>query len=178
MQRSLLRNFQVLLDTPFIRRVRRNHGLEHGTIHLLAARIPKLRMVGRSDTGGFWLIGEVETEDVIECAHGALERMRNGEHQLALHPNCGTNLVTLALLGTASTFVALAGSERQRFGRLQRLPMVAIGLMMAAIFSQPLGMRIQEHITTLGDPADLEILSIKRMTRGGMTTHRVATRSS
>jgi hypothetical protein len=178
MQRFLTSDLQVFLDTPFIRRVRRNHGLEHGTIHLLSARIPKLRMVGRSDTGGFWLIGEVETDDVVECAHGALERMRGGEHRLALHPNCGTNLVTLALLGTAATFVALAGSERQRFGKLQRLPMVAVGLMVAAIFSQPLGMRIQEHGTTLGDPADLEILSIKRLKRGGMTAHRVLTRST
>ncbi|HEC23408.1 MAG TPA: hypothetical protein ENI95_10890 [Chloroflexi bacterium] len=177
MQRSHS-GLQALLDTPFVRRVRRNHGLEHATIHLLAQRIPNLRIVGRSDSSGFWLFGNVPTEAVRESATRALERMRKGEHHLALHPNCGTNLVTMALLGTVATFVALLGSDRERFGKLQRLPLVALGLMMTAVVAQPLGMRLQEHITTLGDPADLEIVDIQRLDRGGMTIHRVLTRST
>lgn len=171
-------NLQVLLDIPFVRRVRRNHGLEHATIHMLSRRRPDTKVIGRSDARGYWLYGNVPTEEVELCATSALERMRQGEHQLAVHPNCGTNLVTVALLGTAATLVALFGSERERFGKLQRIPLIAIGLMMAMLFGQPLGMRMQQHVTTLGDPSDLEIVGIRRVTRGGMTTHRIETRST
>lgn len=177
MQRQL-ELLQPLLDVPFVRRIRRNHGLEHATIHLLAQRIPNLRAVGRSDAGGFWLYGKVSTDDVRDCATRALDRMRKGEHNLAIHPNCGTNLVTVATLGAAATLLALAGSERERFGKLQRLPLLIIGLLMAAIVGQPLGMQLQEHITTLGDPGDLEIVRVQRLTRKRMTVHRVETRSS
>ncbi len=169
---------QPALDIPLIRRVRRNHGLEHATIHLLSRRIPHLRVVGRSDMGGFWLYGSVPTEEVSQCASQALERMRRGEHQLAVHPNCGTNLVTVALLGTVATMVALIGSERERFGRLQRIPLIIAGLMIAALFGQSLGMQVQQHVTTLGNPGDLEIVAVRRVDRGGMTVHRIETRSS
>jgi hypothetical protein len=176
-QPPLLDSLEGLLDTPVVRRIRRNHGLEHATIHLLSRRIPDLRMVGRSDAGGFWLYGDVDTEAIRQAANAALNRMRGGEHQLAIHPNCGTNLVTVALLGTVATFVALAGSGRERFGKLQRLPLLMTGLLAAALFGQPLGMRLQEHVTTLGDPGDMEIVAVERRDQGGLTAHRVKTRN-
>lgn len=173
-----LEGLQTVLDIPFVRRVRRNHGLEHATIHLLSHKINNLRIVGRSDSKGFWLWGDVSTDDVATCANNALARMRAGEHNLAIHPNCGTNLVTTALLGAVATMVALTGSERDRGGKIGRIPMIVFGLLAASIFGQPVGRKIQEHVTTLGDPADLEILNIKRSSRGALTAHRVETRSS
>lgn len=173
-----LEGLQTLLDVPLVRRVRRNHGLEHATIHVMSRRIPNLRIVGRSDSHGFWLYGDVTTEQVEQAVGEALERMRGGEHKLAIHPNCGTNLVTVALLGTAATFVALAGSERERFGKIERLPMLMMGLLAAALFGQPIGMRVQEYVTTLGDPGDLQVLSVANRPRGTLTAHRVQTVSS
>jgi hypothetical protein len=169
---------QPLLDVPYIRRTRRNHGLEHATITLLSQRLRDLRMVGRSDAGGFWLLGDVSSQDVQVCADSALQRMQAGEHRLAIHPNCGTNLITVAGLGTLAVLVALIGSERDRWGKIERIPLVATGILMAVVFGQPLGMQVQEHITTLGDPGDLQILGIRRTTRGGLTAHRVRTTSS
>lgn len=173
-----LEGLQGLLDVPVVRRIRRNHGLEHATIHMLSRRVPNLRMVGRSDAGGFWLFGDVTTEQVQNAVYTALTRMQGGEHKLAIHPNCGTNLVTMATLGTAATFVTLAGSEKERFGKLSRMPLLMIGLLASTMFGQPLGMKIQKYVTTLGDPGDLEIVSIEQHDRGNMTAHRVETRSS
>jgi len=175
---SQITALQSLLDIPYIRRVRRNHGLEHATIHLLSRKVPNLRMVGRSDARGFWLYGEVDTETVETSVRDALNRMRGGEHKLAIHPNCGTNLVTVGLLGTAATFVALMGSEHDEGGKLARFPLIVLGIMAAALFGQPLGMQLQEHVTTLGDPADLQVKSIERRLRGNMVMHRVETWSS
>lgn len=177
MQRQLSL-MQPVLDIPYVRRVRRNHGLEHATIHLLSQRIAGLRIVGRSDSGGFWLFGDVAAEDVNDCANRALARMKGGEHGLAIHPNCGTNLVTVAVLGSVAVLVALIGSEREKFGRLNRLPLIATGILAAVIFGQPLGMQLQEHVTTLGEPGDLEIVEIRRTMRAGLAAHRVKTRST
>ncbi len=178
MTEQLLKSLQPLLDTPFIRRVRRNHGLEHATIHLLSQRIPHLRIAGRSDAGGFWLLGNVPTEEVRQVAALALARLRRGEHQLALHPTCGTNFVAVALIGTAAVLLALIGSERERFGKLQRIPLIAVALLFAAMLGQPLGMRLQQYVTTLGDPGDLEITAVRQVASGNLTMHRVETRSS
>ncbi|MCC6906113.1 MAG: hypothetical protein IT326_09745 [Anaerolineae bacterium] len=170
---------QPVLNIPYVRRVRRNHGLEHATIHLLAARYPGLRIVGRSDARGFILIGDLPTEQVEEQVNRALARMRNGEHQLAIHPNCGTNLVTIALIGAILTFTLMLGSEREPFfTRLSRIPLIALGIMGAVIFGQPLGMRLQQHVSTLGNPADLEIRSITRRRHGRLILHRVETWSN
>jgi hypothetical protein len=177
MQR-LLEALQSLLDVSVVRRVRRNHGLEHATIHLLSGKIPDLRIVGRSDMNGFWLYGNVSTEAIHQSVTAALNRMRAGEHQLAIHPNCGTNLVTVAFLGALATMFALIGSEKERFGKLQRLPLLALALMLAMTVGQPLGLQIQQYVTTLGDPADMEIMEIRQVNKGNVSVHRVKTHSS
>lgn len=169
---------QPALDTPFVRRVRRNHGLEHATIHMLSNKMPRLSVVGRSDGGGFSLYGDIPTDLVESCVGEALGRMRGGEHGLAIHPNCGTNLVTAAALTAAAAFAALVGSEREHRGKLARLPLVLMGIMGALVLAQPLGTKIQKNVTTLGDPSDLEVLAITHRQRGRMTIHRVETRSS
>jgi len=177
MQRQLSM-LQSTLDIPYIRRTRRNHGLEHATIHMLSQRVQGLKMAGRSDSGGFWLWGDVGLEEVESSVNRALTRMRAGEHGLAIHPNCGTNFVTIAALGSVAVLVALIGSEREKHGKLNRLPLVATGILFAAILGQPLGTQIQEHVTTLGDPGDLEVVQVRQSKQGGLTAHRVTTRSS
>lgn len=171
-----------LLDTPIVRRTRRNHGLEHATIHLLSSRIKGLHMAGRSTDGGFILLGEAPTEMVERAVHDALRRMRAGEHQLAIHPNCGTNLVTTGFLTSLVALVGLGGANRRE--AFNRLPAVMTLMMLALLVGQPLGTALQRHITTDGDPADLEVVSITRhevptpFSSKPMMMHRVVTRSS
>lgn len=178
---SFARWAQPVLDLPVVRRTRRNHGLEHATIHLLSGRIKDLKMAGRSDAGGFVLIGEAPTEMIEGAVRDALRRMRNGEHHLAVHPNCGTNLVTTGFLTTTAAMLGFTGSTRR--GAWERLPMVTMLVMFTILFSQPLGLSLQRHLTTDGDPADLEIVNITRrempgMAGGTIIVHRVNTRSS
>ena len=171
-----------ILDLPLIRRTRRNHGLEHATIHVLSGRVQGLQMAGRSSEGGFILLGDAPTETIEASVHEALRRMRSGEHGLAIHPNCGTNLVTTGFLTSMAGILGVTGASRK--DTFNRLPVVMILMMGALLFSQPLGMQLQKYFTTDGDPADLEIVSVTRsqMTlpfgRGPMTIHRVTTRSN
>jgi len=80
-----------ILHLKPISRVRRNHGLEHATIHVLNKRFPHVKLGGMSTPVGFTIVGEVTSEDVAEAAIEALKRLRSGEVDLAFHPNCGTN---------------------------------------------------------------------------------------
>lgn len=163
-------------DIPPISRIRRNHALEHAAINLLSQRFPQTPIVGRSDTGGFYLIGDLPTDAVEEVSKQALERLRAGEHHLAIHQNCGTNIVTSGLLAGLASFAALAGSKSWR-DRLDRLPLALTGSLLAILVSQPLGTKAQQHLTTEANVGELEIVEIKRRQHGSTIIHRVLTQS-
>jgi len=165
-----------LLDLyPFIN-LRRNHGLEHATIHVLSERIPHLSLVGRSDLGGFTLYGNVSLEAVTEAAHEALHRLRGGQSELAVHPRCGTILATTGILTGLAAFMAIGvtGRPRKRF-RWGTIPEAILAATFAAIAAQPLGLLIQEHFTVSGKPGNLQIVNITRSDGAGMVMHRVST---
>ncbi len=159
-----------------ISRVRRNHGLEHATIHLLSQRYPHTFLAGHSDPEGFWLLGDVPTEAVEEAVHSALQRLRNGEHNLAIHPGCGTNYLVSGGLAALAGAVGMGGAGRRWRERLDRLPLVLMLGTVALMFSQPLGYWLQEKVTTDGVPGDLEIVEIVPTRRGRVQAHRIVTR--
>jgi hypothetical protein len=175
---ALARLAQPILNFTPIRRTRRNHGLEHATITLLARRVRGLQMAGRSDASGFYLIGDVPTPQIESAVHEALRRLRSGERGLAVHPNCGTNLVTTGLIVALVALVSTAGTARKTIW--DRLPLVMLGVMGALLYAPALGFGLQRHFTTDGDPGDLTIHSVQRRTiplpaGGTLVVHRVRT---
>ncbi len=170
---------QRMLTRGPIARIRRNHGLEHATIHLLSARYPHTTLIGRADSDGFYLYGEVPTHAVSEAAQNALSRLRAGEGHLALHPNCGTNLLAGGLLASLAAYFALLSSGRNEnwTDRLAKLPFLIVVTTLALVVSQPLGMATQRHLTTDANPASLEIKEVRHLSPGGRAVHRVLTSS-
>ena len=81
-----------VLNMPVVARVRRNHALEHATIHVLSQHDRTLRLVGRSSPSGFHIYGQVDTQVLASAVSEALVRLQSGEVELAVHPRCGTNL--------------------------------------------------------------------------------------
>ena len=171
------------LELPFVRRVRRNHGLEHATIHVLSRRLKDLTLAGRSTMTGFYLYGNVPTADVEAAAQEALHRLRGGEHGLAIHPNCGTGLVTAGLLTGVAALAGTKGMRDTFKDRLSRLPSVILLSTFALVVAQPLGLILQQYFTTSGDPGDTEIVDVQRsemllpFAGKPLTVHFVRTRS-
>lgn len=162
----------------YISRIRRNHGLEHATIHILTSRRPRTSLIGRSDSKGFFLYGDLPLEDVENGAHEALKRLRSGEHRLAIHPNCGTNLLTAGVLSGGAAFLSLQGSKDDQFlDRLNRLPVAIMGAVFGLVLAQPLGAKIQKHFTTMGDPGSMEILSVNKVKGANGRLYRILTYS-
>jgi hypothetical protein len=164
-----------ILDSGPILRIRRNHGLEHATLHLLGRLYPNQPLAGHSDMNGFWIIGDVSTDALQSAIAEALQRMRNGESRLAVHPNCGTNFVTGGVLAGAAAGLTMLGAGRKLRDQFDRLPMAIMLATVALILAQPLGLKLQEHVTTSGDPGELRVVEIRVQKRGAVTTHRVVT---
>ena len=150
-------------------RVRRNHAIEHATIAVLAARGHRPPMGGYSTPGGFWVYGNIPSDDVADAATHALTRLRAGESRLAISPYCGTNLA----VGIAGA-VLLAGFIRKRVpSRTARVPLVAAAVLGAIMLKRPLGMAAQRELTTLSEVGDAELTDVRRMSLGRHILHRV-----
>lgn len=167
---------QDLLETPYLSRTRRNHGLEHATLHVLSEKFPHKSLAGHSDMKGFWLLGDIPTEDVQAAVKEALNRLKGGENNLAVHPNCGTNFAVAGFLVALASMFGFWGAGRRWQDKLERLPFAATLATITLILAQPLGLKVQQHITTSGNPGDLSIEEIIPTTKGGLKAHRIITR--
>lgn len=163
-----------LRDVTQVDRVRRNHALEHAAISIITERHPRVLLRGRSNSRGFYIFGDVPTDELHSAVDEGLSRMRNGEAELAIHPRCGTNLAVAAILSGLSA--AAASQLRPRQNRWSYAVLAA----MAALFVSPtIGFEAQRHVTTLADLGDLRVTGIERRTRPILrdTYHFVRTES-
>ena len=161
-----------ILDNPSVMRVRRNHALEHATIHILSQHHIILRLAGRSSLSGFFVYGQVNTEELAAAAGEALLRLQNGEIDLAVHPRCGTNIVTAGVMAGLSAFTVMSGRSRSRW---DKLPTVIMAATAAIVLAQPLGAMLQAKVTTSPAVQNVRILGVRRQERGGMIIHHVET---
>jgi hypothetical protein len=164
----------TILDIPVLSRIRRNHGLEHATITVLSGRFPHRPLAGWSFPGGFFLLGDVDTQDLQEAVAQALARLKHGERQLAIHPNCGTNYAVSGFVAGLLAWLGLAGAKSKR-DKVERLPLVIAMATFGFIVSQPLGPKVQERITTSGNPQGLAVVDIFPIQFGSFKLHRIIT---
>jgi len=176
MTQQLTLNINNILEYPIISRIRRNHGLEHATLHILANYLPHTMLAGHSDMGGFWIIGDVPSETLHVAVQEAITRLRAGENSLAIHPNCGTNYATMGSLAGLTGAVAMLGSGMRLRDKLNRLPLAAFLATLSLLISKPLGLLLQMRVTTSGIPGLLEIIMITHRKQGRVTVHRIQTR--
>ena len=149
--------------------IRRNHALEHATVAVLLERGARPPLGGYSTRSGFFIFGRLETGLVEESAIEALARLNAGQEELAISSFCGTNIVTRAVLSGLVTSLVLGRKDR----RIRRIPLLAAGLVGAALVSRPIGDALQRLYTTLSDPAGQQITGVRRVWAGPFTIHRV-----
>ena len=161
-----------LLDLPLILEIRRNHALEHATLKILGLKYPARPMGGHSNPTGCVILGDVDTDDLRAAADEALERLRAGESDLAIHPGCGTNYATSGLLAGSLAWFGLSG-RGPLTKRLWRLPLILPLAILVWGLSKPLGPRLQERVTTEAKMGALEIISVQKIRP---SLHRISTR--
>lgn len=152
-----------------IRRTRQHHAIEHATLLLLAERFPGRRMVGYSDPSGFTVLCNLPEEAVRRALTDAMLRLQAGERQLAIHPNCGTNLAATALLVTLAVMAGSAGRQRDAMSRFTGGLVFALPMLLAG---PALGMRLQRY-TTLADVSDRWVTTVRLQELGSTTAFRI-----
>lgn len=161
-----------------ISRTRRNHGLEHATIHVLSEKHKNFSAQGNSTHTGFNLniYGDLTDADITAAVSEAYSRMKNGEHHLAVHPNCGTVFLTTATMATLAA-QATFGLEQKRNGRatwtmntlLNTLPAAILAVFATLVISRPIGIQLQARYTVEGDLKDMEIVAIEPVSPSPIT---------
>jgi len=164
-------NHHMLLDLPLILETRRNHALEHATLHVLA-RTHKIPMAGHSNPTGFFLLGDLQLEEIANASIEALTRLKAGESGLAVHEGCGTNLATTAALSATFAWAPLRGARSTRW-RLLLIPLAVAFAAFGYWLSKPLGPWLQKYITTEADLGDMQITDIHFIRKG---VHRIITK--
>jgi hypothetical protein len=161
----------MILDLPFILETRRNHALEHATLHMLA-RTHKGSMAGHSNPTGFFLLGDFSTPDVWASTTEALERLREGESGLAIHAGCGTNMATTVLLSATLGWSVLRGAK-STLTKFLLLPIAVVLAVVGVLLARPLGPWLQKYVTTEANMGALQIIDIIPVRKG---VHRVITK--
>ena len=141
--------------SSLISRTRRNHGLEHATLNLLAKTHPRKPFAGHSDAGGFWILGEIPTAELSQIISDALEKLKSGQSNLAIHQNCGTNLLVSGFAAGLAGAVGLLGVGERTRDKLERIPVITALSVLALIISKPLGPIMQKKLTTSGEPGSV-----------------------
>lgn len=139
--------------------IRKNHALEHATIHILTKSMPNVSFAGYSFIKGYWICGNTELQEIQKAVEIAHARLKNGEANLAVHPNCGTNIAVTALC-TASASMLTNLLESEDDSKLTRFSGLLTGGMIGALAARPLGPKVQQHITTDVNVKDISIVSI------------------
>ncbi len=161
---------QVIQQVTLGGAVRQNHALEHATIVLLNKRHPEVRLSGVSFAAGFFVFGEVATEEVQAAADQALARLRGGEPELAIHERCGTNLAVAGMLtGLSAMTVTRLRKPYSTFNN------VILASTTALVLARPLGLLVQKYVTTRTPSPAMRIIGVRRLTVLGSPAHFVRT---
>ena len=167
--------FEDLLNKNTFGRVRRNHALEHATLHILTKNRKGQFFAGHSDHRGVRILGDVSTEEMQEAVEEALTRLRAGENRLAIHPNCGTNFVTSGILAGCAAWIGMLGTDKKFRHKLDRLPLIVLLTTLVLIYSRSLGPLLQKYVTTNADIENLKVIEIMLHDRGRVIVHRIRT---
>jgi hypothetical protein len=155
-----------------IEKIRQVHALEHATLTILGASDPKQRFGGFSTDRGFFVYGAVEAGELLRAAHSALVRLNHGEPELAIHPQCGTNL-SVGLLAAAGIGLGVSAILPRRL--VPQLLGAGFSALSAVQIAKHFGALAQRHLTT-ALPRNLEVVGVRSLSDGlGRSSHFVQT---
>ncbi|MCA9465996.1 MAG: hypothetical protein KC643_11215 [Nitrospira sp.] len=166
----------ILLNYPFMSGVikslrltlqkRRNHALEHGTIHCFFHKHgQKKKVSGRAKADGFRIAGIHSTKEIREAFAEFLSLNKQEQWKMAISTRCGSMLVIAQGIGIISLLSALIF-----FGVWQPSPptiALTLGaqLLLFLGLRYPLGRLLQKHRLLSLDFEDAKILDIKQVDR-------------
>ena len=142
--------------------VRQVHALEHATVWVLGETLGDSYMdaiAGMSTEDGFYLYGKLNINQISQATYSALERLKEGEWNLAVHPRCGTNFSVQILLTTAMVGLTSLVAPKNPLAQILGMGVAATT---ALEIAPDLGNSVQKYITT-SIPFNLKIVNIEQI---------------
>lgn len=150
--------------------LRQVHALEHASVWVLCemqqrrqlqsanitTQLDNETLGGLSTEHGFYLYGQINLLDLQRAVREALQRLKQGEWQLAVHPRCGTNL-SVAMLLTAG--LVISAHLLLPRGPIEQLIGLGLATSTAVHLAPDVGMSVQKYLTT-SIPFNLEVVEI------------------
>ncbi|MCX7766416.1 MAG: DUF6391 domain-containing protein [Candidatus Sumerlaeia bacterium] len=152
-----------LLLIAFNRRLRQNHSLEHATVNVIEEEVGKTNISGYAVKDGFKLYctADMPPEFIYQAAQIGLARLKSGEHNLAIHPRCGSSLLMTHFLFSVLVIAIFVG-----FNYLKPVYIIT-ALVVINLLSRPLGALTQKFITTSPRVNDMVITELEVRTPTG-----------
>ncbi len=154
-----VKSFFTLLTAPgqffriaVNRQQRRNHALEHATVNVLEETYGQTHLAGYAVEDGFIIKGFFDSTLIYQAALVGLERIQNGEKELALHKRCGTSLAASNLVTSLIFIILLFSTHRASIWT------VLLALFGGSFVGSLLGPLTQRYITTATDLNSVEIM--------------------
>ena len=112
--------------------------------------------------------GDLFRHHLRRAVGDALLRLQAGESELAIHPNCGTNL---AVMGIVVTFLALLANSTKRHP-VEKFATTLILVLPGLLVGRGLGSHLQAY-TTLADVGNRWVAEIRPIARRSVRAYRV-----
>jgi len=153
--------------------IRQVHALEHATVWMLSDKVnyKKTKLStsylsadnetigGLSTEKGFYLYGEINPLQLRKAVNLALNRLQQGEWNLALHPRCGTNSSVAAMLTAGMAATAHLALPRSPIHQIMGMGLAALT---ANYLAPDIGIYVQKYITT-AIPFNLKLQKITKI---------------
>lgn len=170
---QLLKQLGFLPGLKEILMLRQVHALEHATVWILSdlesrkqtsepgidVNLNDNEMIGGMSTEkGFYLYGEINPLKLKRAVTLALNRLKQGEWDLAIHPRCSTNISVTMLLTTGAILTTYLFLPRDPLGQLLGL---GCATTVASWLAPDIGSSVQKYLTT-AIPFNLKIRKIAK----------------
>lgn len=143
-----------LIKIAFNKNLRNNHALEHATINILESKFGYHRLAGFAREDGFVVQGRINPYHLQEAASLGLQLLKKGNHNLAVHNNCGTSMLG-ANFTAAIIFLLLLWVT----GTLSILNII-LAIIAAHLLGPKTGKILQKFLTTSTKVDDMVISGI------------------
>lgn len=155
---DLLQQLNFIPGLKEVLMLRQVHALEHATVWILsefaqqrqfrvgeAGPVDNEALGGMSTDRGFYLYGQVNSNELGRAVQIALQRITSGDWNLAVHPRCGTNLSVNMLLTAGLALGMFVVLPR---GPIEQLLGFGVAAAMANQLAPDIGGLAQRYVTT------------------------------
>ena len=160
---ELLQQWGFIPGIPEFLMLRQVHALEHATVWILSSfnqhqSQDDATIGGLSTERGFFLYGKINPLQLKKAVQLALNRLKKGEWDLAIHPRCGTNFSVNTLLTTGMVLTTHIMLPKEPITQLLGMGLAGIT---ANYLAPELGTSVQKYLTT-AIPFNLQIKQISQ----------------